>query len=407
MIGRLAAICAAIVVAACAPAGEPDSAGAGAGSDWTSLDGRVLPRADIDALAARLMTANDVKGLALALIAGGEVREVAAYGFRSVEGGLPLQTDTVMYGASLTKATFAWFVMQLVDEGLVDLDRPIADYLPQPLPAYEDYADLAGDERWRKLTFRMLLSHTPGFANFRFFDKDGDFNPDGKLAIYFEPGSRYAYSGEGMKLAQRVLERGLGLDVAAEMQRRIFNPLGMRRTFLICCDGFEDNLTAGYAIDSARIGHDQNDEFGAPGSMETTIDDWSRFLAGVVRGDGLSEAAKAEMIRTQIRIRFETQFPTLRETETDAWDPIALGYGIGWGVFDSPFGRAFFKEGHDDGTANYALCIESRQTCILLMSNSVRAEGIFNELVETLLGDVALPWRWEGYEPYDLAGDVR
>jgi CubicO group peptidase (beta-lactamase class C family) len=59
--------------------------------------------------------------------------------------GLPLTPGTVMYGASQTKATFAYMVMQLVDEGKVDLDRSIADYLLMPLPDYPKYADLTDD----------------------------------------------------------------------------------------------------------------------------------------------------------------------------------------------------------------------------------------------------------------------
>ncbi|MFK8016035.1 MAG: hypothetical protein AB8G17_11420 [Gammaproteobacteria bacterium] len=114
-----------------------------------------------------------------------------------------------------------------------------------------------------------------------------------------------------------------------------------------------------------------------------------------------SRAAKKEMISTQVRIRSVAQFPSLRKDVTNEYDAIKLGYGLGWGVFESPYGPAFFKEGHDDGTANYALCLEDTKTCVLLMSNSVRAEGIFKELVDTLLGDTQLPWRWEGYTPYD------
>src|SRR5690348_17493413 len=125
-----------------------------------------------------------------------------------------------MYGASLTKAAFATFVMQLVGEAKLDLDRPIATILPKPLPEYPAYADLKSDERWRKLTLRILLDHTSGFANFRAFE-------GGKLIFHRDPGARYAYSGEGIRLAQFVIEQGLGLDVAAEINRRIFVPLGM------------------------------------------------------------------------------------------------------------------------------------------------------------------------------------
>jgi len=75
--------------------------------------------------------------------------------------------------------------------------------------------------------------------------------------------------------------------------------------------------------------------------------------------------------------------------------------GIGWGVFDTPYGHAFFKDGHDDGTGNYALCIEPLRACVLLMSNSDRAEGIYKALIDELMGNVGLPWRWENYVPYD------
>ena len=355
----------------------------------------------IDNTVTRLMAANDVKGLAVALIDDGEVTFAKGYGHRMVEKDLALETDTIMYGASLTKATFAYYVMQLVDDGIVDLDRPIAKYLPRPLPEYENWQDLAGDDRWRDLTFRILLSHRAGFANFRFFDRYGDFDRDGKLAIYFQPGSRYAYSGEGFLLAQFVLQEGLGLDVGKEMQSRIFDRFDMSNTSMTWRDDFADNYAHNYALDGTNVRHRVWDEVGAAGSMDTTLDDWSRFLAAVVRGEGLSEQSMKEMTNTQIRIRSVTQFPTLRDETTDEYDDIELGYGLGWGVFKTPRGHAFFKEGHDEGTANYALCIQSELSCILLMSNSVRAEGIFKELVDELYGETGLPWRWEGYTPYD------
>ncbi|CAN0565376.1 unnamed protein product, partial [Laminaria digitata] len=152
-----------VLVAACAPNG----------TNSTARGVPALSEGEIDSTIERLMAANDVKGLAVVLIEAGGVTFAKGYGHRMVEKGLPLEPDTIIYGASLTKATFAYFVMQLVDEGLVELDKPIADYLPRPLPDYENYRDLVGDARWRVLTLRMLLSHTPGFANFRWFDPAG------------------------------------------------------------------------------------------------------------------------------------------------------------------------------------------------------------------------------------------
>jgi CubicO group peptidase (beta-lactamase class C family) len=148
--------------------------------------------------------------------------------------------------------------------------------------------------------------------------------------------------------------------------------------------------------------HNRHTKPGAAGSMDTTARDWSRFLAAVVNGKFLSARGKAEMIRRQIPIDSVQEFPTLSHATTDTYQGIHLGYGIGWGVFDTPYGAAFFKEGHDDGTGNYALCIQPRKACILLLSNSDKAEGIYKALVDQLMGNVGLPWRWENYIPYDL-----
>jgi CubicO group peptidase (beta-lactamase class C family) len=364
---------------------------------WTAesirtLNGHTLTVAQIDAQVQALMREENVPGLGLALIRDGRVVFQNAYGLRNVEQKLPLEPDTIMYGASLTKAAFATFVMQLVGEGGLDLDRPIAAILPKPLPDYSTYADLKNDQRWKKLTLRMLLDHTSGFANFRGFD-------GGMLIFHRDPGARYAYSGEGLRLAQFVIEQALKLDVGAEMNRRIFAALGMTRTSLTWREDFGANLSDGYGEDGSRIPHDRREHVSAAGSMDTTLADFSKFVAAVARGDMLKPAQRAEMVRRQVMIDSPQQFPTMLDERTDRWAPIRLGYGLGWGVFETPYGHAFFKEGHDDGTANYALCLNKQRDCILILSNSVRAERIITTLVNRLMGPVNLPAAWEGYAP--------
>ncbi|HKU91605.1 MAG TPA: serine hydrolase domain-containing protein [Steroidobacteraceae bacterium] len=357
------------------------------------LDGRTQSLELVDALVNEAMNTRDVPGLGVAIIHDGRVAFTKSWGQRSLDPPLPLRNDTVMYGASLTKATFAYLVMQLVDEKKITLDAPIGTYLAKPLPEYGAYADLAGDARWNKLTFRILLNHTSGFANFRWIE------PDKKLRFHFDPGTRYAYSGEGLQLAQFVLEEGLKLDVGKEMQSRIFDRFGMMRTSMTWRDDFSANFAQGYTESGELQEHSRRRKAGAAGSMDTSLGDWASFLAVVARGEGLSKQAKYEMIRRTIVIDSARQFPTLSEARTDRWAAIGLGYAVGWGVFETPYGLAFFKEGHDDGTANYAVCIAERRDCILLMSNSTRAEAIFVSLVHKLFGDIPIPAEWEGYGP--------
>jgi CubicO group peptidase (beta-lactamase class C family) len=352
--------------------------------DWRSRGAKAL-----DADMQRLMATQEVKGMALAVIEDGQVAHVAAYGRRSVERNLPLTADTIMYGASLTKTAFAFMVLQLVDEGRLDLDRSIAALLPRPLPAYEDYTDLAGDERWRALTPRILLTHTSGFANFRWLEADR------RLRFHHHPGSRYGYSGEGFYILQLVLEQALGLDVGKEMQTRVFDRFGMRNTSMAWRPDFAANLADGYALDGSMEPHDERSSASAAGSMDTTIADQVRLWAGIVRGDGLSPASRAELVRAQVPITSRHQFPTLSDEIDPRNAEIALAAGLGLVTFREASGRGWFKGGHNDWTGNMVLCLEERQRCVVLLSNDARAERIYPEITRRVLGETGMPWTWE------------
>lgn len=360
-----------------------------------------LHGAALDREVERLTAAARIPGLGLAVIENGRITHLRAYGRRDLERNLPLTTATTMYAASITKTLFAYAVMTVVDDGRLDLDRSIADYLPRPLPEYEKYADLAGDARWRAITPRMLLSHTAGFPNFRYFTREGSYDPNAKLTIEFEPGSRYAYSGEGINLLQFVLDNGLKIDTGELIRTRVFDRFGMHGSGMVWRDAFAANLAIGYDEAGKPLGHKQRGGVRAAGSMDTTIADYADFLAGLARCEGLSEKSCADMKRTQIAIHSVQQFPTLSEETTTDNDAIHLGSGLGVIVYDSPQGRAWLKGGHDDGTRNLAFCLADKRDCVLILSNSSNGEGVFGYLVEAALGPTCLPWFWADYAPYD------
>jgi CubicO group peptidase (beta-lactamase class C family) len=342
----------------------------------------------IDSTARALMQREQVQGLALAVIDDGAVIYVAAYGIRNAARD-PLTTQTIMLGASLTKTAFTYLVMQLVDEGRLNLDASIADLLPRPLPEYDDYRDLAGDLRWRALTPRTLLTHTSGFANFRWLEDDG------KLRFHHDPGTRYGYSGEGFYILQLVLEEALGLDVGREMQTRVFDRFGMTRTSMQWRPDFRLNLADGFRIDGTPEPRDERSSVSAAGSMDTDIDDQARLWAGIVQGDGLTPASRAEMMRPQVAITSVHQFPTLVPDTNPANATIGLAAGLGLVTFRDADGEVWFKGGHNEWTGNMAICIESRKRCLVLLSNDVRAERIYPDLTGAILGQTGMPWTWE------------
>lgn len=360
-------------------------------------DGRQITIAAIDGLVKKLMDGARVTGLCLGIVEDGRPAYVQAYGYKNKSLNERNDTATCFYAASLSKSLFAYLVMQLVDQGMIELDRPLYTYLPKPLPEYDKYKDLAGDPRWKMLTARQCLGHTTGFPNFRWFNPKGN----NKLEFFFTPGTRYAYSGEGILLLQLVVETVMGRPLDSLAKERLFVPFGMRRTGYIWQPAFETDYALGHLENESMIPKKKRTSPNAAGSLETTIADYTRFLAAAVRGEGLSRKAFDEMTSMQIAIHSAHQFPSLDTATTTENDKIALGYGLGWGVFTSPYGKVFFKEGHDDGWEHFAICFPGEKKAFIVMTNSSNGERIFKQLFLELTG-VMIPWEWERYTPVDF-----
>lgn len=359
------------------------------------LDGSTVAPTEIDVTVLKLLKAAEVTGAAIAILNGGRVVYSKAHGLRDTEKSLPLTEDSVMAAASFTKVAFGYLVMQLVDEHVLDLNKPIEEYFPKPLPEYPAYADLASDARYKKITARMLLSHTTGFPNFR------GLNKDRKLNINFEPGSRYAYSGEGIQLLQMVVETVTKRPLQELMHERVFRPLGMTRSSMISETRFENDYANGYDEWGRSLGHQQRERAYAAGSMQTTLRDFTKFMQAVMDGKRLSKSTRELMLSPQIQILSKRQFPTLTRETTDDNKAIRLSYGLGWGLYWSPYGKAFFKEGHDEGFRNYTVVFDEKRDGIVIMTNSSNGEGIFKDLLETLQRNTFTPIEWEGYTPYN------
>jgi CubicO group peptidase (beta-lactamase class C family) len=358
----------------------------------TRLDGSKISPSQIDTTVTCLMEAAHVSGVGVAIINHGKLIFIKTYGLRDTERHLPLTPDSVMTAASLTKPTFATMVMQLVQEHAIDLDKPVYQYLPKPLPEYPAYNDLAADSRYKRITMRMLLSHTSGFPNWR------RYMDDKKLSINFTPGSRFAYSGEGIALAQMVIETVTNKSVDDLMNARIFQPLGMTRTSMVWEKRFESDYANGYDEQGKSLGPERRHKGDAAGSIQTTLRDYARFARAVLNGELLNREKREQMLRPQIQILSKHEFPTLSMETTTENQAIHLSYGLGWGLYSSPYGKAFFKEGHWDGWRSYVVCFDQPKSGILIMTNSSNGEDIYSGLLEELLRDTSTPLEWEGFK---------
>jgi CubicO group peptidase (beta-lactamase class C family) len=359
------------------------------------LDGSTISASEIDGTVIQLMKAAEVTGTGIAIFHHGKIVYLKTYGVRDKEKNLPLTVDSVMSAASISKVAFAYLAMELVDEGVLDLDKPIYEYLPMPLPEYPKYADLAGDERYKRITARMLLSHTSGFANWRWIEDDR------KLRIHFEPGLRFAYSGEGIDLLQLVIETITKQSLETLMQQHIFQPFGMTRTSMVWQERFESDYASGYDEYGRSVGAHRWKNPDAAGSMQITVSDLAKFMQAVMEGRRLRGKTREQMLSPQIQITSKHEFPTLVNEPTDENKAIRLSYALAWGLYWTPYGKVFFKEGHDDGWRNYVVCFDKQKSGMVIMTNSGNGEGIYIDLLEKLLKNTFTPIEWEQFTPYD------
>lgn len=344
-----------------------------------------------------------VEGLSIAILNHNIPVYVKAYGYKNKPKNEFLDTATVNYAASLSKAVFAVLVLKLNEQGIIDLDKPLYKYLKNPISHYEDFAELGKDETYKNITARMCLSHTTGLPNIRYIHPTtGEIDTLGTLKIYFKPGTRYAYSGEGIKFLQLAIQDITGKDVEELAQELIFKPLKMYHTGYIWHNNFDNNFAIGHLNDGRVIIKKKRTTPNAAGSLVTSISDFSKFIAGLMQGKIIQKKTFNEMLQPQISIHSKYQFPTIMDETTTDNDKIHLSYGLGWGLLKCAYGRAFFKEGHSDAWRNYNINFVDKEISIIIICNSENGEALFRELLEKIIGDVYTPWEWERYIPYNF-----
>jgi len=362
-----------------------------------SIDGGLISVADFENRVAEIMERATVSGLGCVILNDGHIVYNKTFGFRDMETGVALDDGSVFNAASFSKTVFAYLVVLLAEDGLIDLDRPIHEYLGKPIPEYDNYSDLAGDDRWREITARMLLSHSAGFQNWRILTEDQ------RLGFIFDPGTRFSYSGEGIQLLQMVVEEISGKDLESLAREKIFAPLGMSDSSFVWQPSYE----SAFALPHNEFGWAGNPKRrstpAAAGSMSTTVVDYGRLLVAVMAREGRPEHGDLAMTETVVPVTSERMLGPGAQRDGDSGDGVSISWGLGWGLFDCPLGRAFFHTGHDLGEQNYTVSFLDRRIGVALFSNSDNFESVAEEIVGAAIGDIYTPFTWLGYEPFDPA----
>lgn len=368
----------------------------------TRLDKSSITATVLEQKIKNLMQAGRVTGLAIAVFNNNKAVYQKTFGYKNADTKEGIKGSTNFYGASLSKAVFAVLVMKLVEEGTLNLDKPLQDYLPKPIYEYapekkwhDNYSALKQDTLYKKITARMCLDHTTGFPNWRWDE------PDQELRVNAMPGARYSYSGEGLVYLQVVLEKMLNTSLENLMQRYVFTPAGMVHSSYTWQPRFETDYCLGHNAEGKPYEKDKDNEARSASTLETTLDDYTKFTTAVLQNRLIKKATATQMFSPQIRIRSVAQFGPLRLKDSTLNDNIALSYGLGWVLLQSPYGVGAFKEGHGDGFQHYTILFPQTGTGIVILTNSDNGESIFKDLLQVAIGDTFTPWRWENYIPYN------
>lgn len=335
---------------------------------------------------AELAAAHRVPGATLGILRLGDKPVVAHSGVLNVATGVDVTDDSVFQIGSITKVWTATVVMQLVDEGKLDLDAPIVEVLPE--------LRLSDPEVTKRVTMRHLLTHTSGVDGDLFTDTG---RGDDCLELYADQldqaeqnhplGATFSYCNSGFNLAGRVIEKLTGQTWDQAMRERLFTPLGLTHTMTLP----EEAL-----MFRAAVGHlTEGDEdprpapvwglprsLGPAGLVTASAADVLEFarlhLMGGVAADGtrvLTESAANEMTTKQ----------------ADVPDPYTLGdsWGLGWIRLEWDGHRLYGHDGNTIGQSAFLRILPGHDLAVTLLTNGGNARDLYDALYREIFAELA------------------
>ena len=320
---------------------------------------------------SELIAKYDVPGAQVAVLAGGEIRDEAA-GVLSLRTRVEVTADSVFKIGSITKIWTATLVQQLVDDGVLDLDRALRDYIPG--------FRLSDPVATEALTARHLLTHTGGVDGNHFTDTGRNDDAIEKFVATladaehpFPPGTVFSYSNSGFAVLGRLVEVLRGKPFHDVLRERLVRPLGLRT---VATDAEEAILHR------AAVGHV---EVGGELVPTTT---WAVSYFAAASGSYLAISARELMEFVRLHLT-DRRLAVLREPQLDSVPDFGggiLGWGLGWMLHrDGVVGHT----GVSKGQKAFLRVAPSAGVAVAVLTNSTRGEPLAHDILSSTLGDLA------------------
>ena len=328
---------------------------------FKSENGEYISFSRMDTFLKSQMDSIGMPGLSFALINDGQIVYHRTFGVTNVETNKRVSNETLFDAASLTKTPFAFLVMRLAEKGILDLDKPLFTYLPYP--------DIAHDERYKLITARMVLSHTTGFPNWRFFNKDG------KLDIKFTPGTQFHYSGEGYEYLANVVAHLMKIqknELQDLFNAEVAKPLKMNNTYFTWNNSMSEDRATGHVNGKVAEGYginSKNPNFYASYSMQTEAVNYAKFLIGIMNEEGLKKESYNDMLKPQ--------FP-------NAFKPADNQRGLGIEIKSTEFGNEYSHNGFNLNFTSEFMFNKEQKFGYVFFTNCNKGSDLNKKLVKFL-----------------------
>ena len=294
----------------------------------------------------------DIPSISVAYFENNKVSYIGTHGFKSIDTKEPVEKNTIYSAASLSKPAFAYAVLLLAQNGKIDLDKPLYKYL--------ENEDLKEDPRYKKITAKMILSHSSGLPNWRRRNRE--------LRLLFDPGRDFQYSGEGFMYLAKVIESILGQNINDVMKEWVFQPLEMSNSSFIWESHFKSFAVPHDYTNTAKPLFRRSRPIIAS-SLQTTPSDYAKLMIAILTKKELNSVYHNLIITPQSKISE------------------SLGWGLGWGIQDRVKNRYLWQWGDNGNFKGFSMMYPNKNKGVVLFVNSHKGLRILPKLIKNLFDD--------------------
>lgn len=317
--------------------------------------------AELNSTIPALMDKYAVPGLAIGIIRNGRLTIVKSFGYSDIGLQKKMQENTVFQAASLGKPVFAYIAVTLARRGVLDLDVPLYTYINEEV--------VTGDARSKRISARMVLSHSSGLPNLDIQQADMQFA--------FEPGAGFKYSGHAYLYLQRVLEKISGKSLQQLADEIVFAPLHMAHSGFIWKSAYSELFCSSYDNDGGKISASIKPDKGySAWSLFTTLRDYAKFVAHIMATSSDPQSIAAAMLQSNVVI-----------TDKVSW-------GLGWGLQATQPNSSFWHWGSMAGFRHFVVGYTKERIAVVVLSNGSRAFKIIEEAMAKAIGGRYPAYEW-------------